>query len=241
MLLLMPRRAPGLVVLLCVVLPGTLPAQASDQVATTLQLSYPISRSAIGKLDVGGTAQVHGVGQWDKIGIQPAVDFRLARWIDLLTQVQVDYVYQYANVNTLEIRPAVGVRLFYVPTSRVILRNRTLLEFRDVIYLVGDTTSTSWRLRDRIETRVAINHRTFDSNQLLYFIGDFEGLLNPESPPSERFLDRFVLTLGLGCRFDYYWRLEAGWQGQAAVNSSRPGDPRSIVNALQLRLIHYIR
>ena len=127
-----------------------------------------------------------------------------------------------------------------MPTSRVSLRNRTLLEFRDVIYLVGDTSSTSWRLRDRIESRVAINHPTFEHNQLLYFIGDFEGLLNPAEAPDERFLDKFILTLGLGFRFDYTWRIEAGWQGQEAVNSSRPGNPKSIVNALQLRLIHYI-
>lgn len=200
-----------------------------------------MGRLAMGKLDVGGAAQVDGVGRWDKIGIQPAVDFHLARWADLLTQVQVDYVYQAANVNTLEIRPAIGIRLFFLPTSRVSVRNRTLLELRDIIYLVGDTNSTSWRLRDRVELRVAINHRTFESNDLLYFIGDLEGLLNPESAPSERFLDRFVLTLGLGFRFDYTWRFEAAWQMQEALNTIRPGDPKSIVNAIQLRLIHYIR
>jgi len=237
-----PRRAPGLVVLLlCAAPAGALLAQSSEQVATTVQLVDPLGRRTVGKLDVGGAAQVNGTGRWDKIGIQPAVDYHLARWADLLMQVQVDYVYQAANVNTLEIRPALGIRLFWVPTSRVILRNRTLLEFRDVIYLVGDTISTSWRLRDRIEARVAINHPTFERNQLLYFIADFEGLLNPDEAPDERFLDKFILTLGLGFRFDYTWRFEAGWQGQEAVNSSSPGDPKSIVNALQLRLIHYIR
>ncbi len=229
------------VLLSCAAFGGSLAAQSSDQVATTLQLNYPLSRRAMGKLDVGGTAQVNGVGQWDKIGIQPAVDFRLARWADLLTQVQVDYVYQAANVNTVEIRPALGIRLYYVPTSRVVLRNRTLLEWRDVIYLVGDTTSTSWRLRDRIEVRVAINHPSFEYNRLLYWISDLEGLLNPEGAPDERFLDRFVLTLGLGFRFDYTWRVEAGWQLQEALNTAQPGDPKSIVNALQMRLIHYVR
>ena len=219
---------------------GELLAQSSQQIYTTVQLVDPLGRRTVGKLDFGGAAQVYGTGQWDKIGVQPAVDYHLARWADLLMQVQVDYVYQYANVNTLEIRPALGIRLFWVPTSRVSLRNRTLLEFRDVIYLVGDTSSTSWRLRDRIESRIAINHGTFEHNQLLYLIADFEGLLNPEGAPDERFLDKFILTLGLGFRFDYTWRIEAGWQGQEAVNSSKPGDPRSIVNALQLRLIHYI-
>jgi len=229
------------VVLLLSAVPAGARAQSSQQIYTTVQLVDPLSSHAVAKLDVGGAAQVYGTGNWDRIGIQPAVDYHLARWADLLTQVQVDYVYQYANVNTLEIRPAVGIRLFWLPTSRVSLRNRTLLEFRDVIYLVGDTSSTSWRLRDRIESRIAINHPTFEHNQLLYFIGDFEGLLNPEGAPDERFLDKFVLTLGLGFRFDYTWRIEAGWQGQEAVNSSRPGEPRSIVNALQLRIIHYIR
>ena len=234
-------RAPGLLVLLwCAFAPTALIAQSSQQIYTTMQVVDPIGRRTVGKLDVGGAAQVYGSGQWDKIGIQPAIDYHLARWADLLMQVQVDYVYQAANVNTLEIRPALGIRLFWVPTSRVSLRNRTLLEFRDVIYLVGDTSSTSWRLRDRIETRVAINHPTFEHNQLLYLIADFEGLLNPKGAPDERFLDKFILTLGLGFRFDYTWRFEAGWQGQEAVNSSKPGDPRSIVNALQLRLIHYI-
>jgi hypothetical protein len=243
MLLLKPRSASGLVcLLLCAaLLPGALRAQSSQQVATTIGLNYPLSPRAIAKLDVGGSAQVYGTGQWDRIGLQPAVDVHLARWADLLTQVQLDYVYQAANVNTFEFRPAVGVRLFWVPTSRVILRNRTLLEFRDVVYLAGDTSSTSWRLRDRIETRIAINHPTFEWNRLLYFIGEFEGLLNPEGAPDERFLDKFILTLGLGFRFDYTWRIEAGWQGQEAVNSARPGDPKSVVNALQLRLIHYIR
>ena len=241
MLLLMPPRATGLVPLLLCLFSGRVLAQASDQVVTSVQLNYPLSRKAIAKLDVAGSAQVRGVGNWDKIGMQPAVDFHLARWADLLTQLQLDYVYQSANVNTLEIRPAIGVRLFYIPTSRVVLRNRTLLEFRDVIYLVGDTSSTSWRLRDRIELRLAINHPTFESNKLLYLIAEFEGLLNPESAPSERFLDRFILTIGLGFRFDYTWRVEAAWQGQEAVNSTRPGDPKSVVNALQLRLMHYIR
>ena len=229
------------VLLSCAAFGGSLAAQSSEQVATTLQFNYPLSRRAMGKLDVGGAAQVNGVGRWDKIGIQPAVDFRVARWADLLTQVQVDYVYQAANINTAEIRPAVGIRLYYVPTSRVVLRNRTLLEFRGLIYLVGDTSSTSWRLRDRIETRVAINHAAFDSNRLLYLIADLEGLLNPEHPPDERFLDRFILTIGLGFRFDYTWRVEAGWQGQEALNTTRPGDPKSVVNVLQVRLIHYVR
>jgi hypothetical protein len=88
---------------------------------------------------------------------------------------------------------------------------------------------------------VAINHPTFEANRLLYLIAELEGLLNPEKPPDERFLDRFILTLGLGFRFDYSWRVEAGWQVQEALNTSQPGDPKSIVNALQLRLIHYIR
>ena len=110
-----------------------------------------------------------------------------------------------------------------------------------MIYLVGDTTSTSWRLRDRIEVRVAINHPSFENNRLLYWISDLEGLLNPEGAPDGRFLDRFVLTLGLGFRFDYTWRVEAGWQMQEALNTAQPGDPKSIVNALQMRLIHYVR
>ena len=158
---------------------GALLAQSSQQIYTTVQLVDPLGRRTVGKLDVGGAAQVYGTGQWDKIGIQPAVDYHLARWADLLMQVQVDYVYQAANVNTLEIRPALGIRLFWVPTSRVSLRNRTLLEFRDVIYLVGDTSSTSWRLRDRIESRVAINHPTFEHNQLLYLHCRLRGPAQP--------------------------------------------------------------
>ena len=221
------------VLLSCAAFGGSLAAQSSEQVATTLQFNYPLSRRAMGKLDVGGAAQVNGVGRWDKIGIQPAVDFRVARWADLLTQVQVDYVYQAANINTAEIRPAVGIRLYYVPTSRVVLRNRTLLEFRGLIYLVGDTSSTSWRLRDRIETRVAINHAAFDSNRLLYLIADLEGLLNPEHPPDERFLDRFILTIGLGFRFDYTWRGTGGSEHDPTRRSQErrecpPGSPDSL-------------
>jgi hypothetical protein len=130
-----PRRAPGLVVLLlCAAPPGVLLAQSSEQVATTVQLVDPLGRRTVGKLDVGGAAQVNGTGRWDKIGIQPAVDYHLARWADLLMQVRVAYVYQYANVNTRD--PAgLGSGFLWVPTSRVSLRNRTLLEFRDVIYL----------------------------------------------------------------------------------------------------------
>jgi hypothetical protein len=195
----------------------------------------------MGKLDVGGTAQVDGVGNWDKIGVQPSVEVGLARWAELLTQVQVDYVYQALDVNTLELRPSVGLKLIAVPSSRVILRNRTLLEWRDLIYLVGNTNSTSWRLRDRIEGRVALNHRSFDQNRLLYSISDVEGLLNLDTAPDERFLDRFIFTLGLGFRFDYTWRLEVAWQVQDALNTNRPGDPGSVVNALQVRLMHYVR
>lgn len=238
----MPRIVLVLVALLpCAAPPARLLAQSSQQVTTVVQLNYPLGRTAMGKLDVGGTAQVEGVGNWDKIGIQPSVEFRVARWAEVLTQVQLDYVYQALDVNTLEIRPAVGLKLIAIPSSRVILRNRTLLERRDLIYLAGNTNSTSWRLRDRIEGRVALNRRSFDQNRLLYSISDVEGLLNLDTAPDERFLDRFIITLGLGFRFDYTWRIEVAWQVQEALNTNRPGDPRSVVNALQVRLMHYVR
>ena len=101
--------------------------------------------------------------------------------------------------------------------------------------LPGTDTATRWSLR------LAQSKARMRSGELPESIADFEGLLNPKGAPDERFLDKFILTLGLGFRFDYTWRFEAGWQGQEAVNSSKPGDPRSIVNALQLRLIDYIR
>ena len=73
----------------------------------------------------------------------------------------------------------------------------------------GDRESShEWRLRNRTEAKLALNHDSLSQDRTLYLIADAEFYFPLGDELPERFSTKFRGRAGLGYRIDYRMRLE---------------------------------
>ena len=202
---------------------------------------YPLAPGWLAFSEVGARVLVSDSLGWSSVRLTPGVEHAVNGWLDLLAFVPLIGTVQQEGIRTFEVRPVGGVRLTGRPHPRVVLRNRTLAEYRFIDFLDQDLTQTSLRLRSRVELRVAINRPTFSTKQLLYGITDIEGFMNVGDVPSERFLNRFRYRLGLGYRFDRWWATEAIYTLQTSRNTLEDVELTTRDHIIRFRLVHFLR
>lgn len=201
---------------------------SSTQLWANVVLGRPRSQRLYLELDIEPKTQVSGGEKWRNLDLTPLVEYYPSSWLDLVGEMTVGYTAQTESVDTFEVTPRIGARFHFLdtlvrdrlrselqkrayerlPRRRVGLASLVRLESRHFRYSDDSPSSQEWRLRTRLELRLAINHATMSVDRTLYGIADGEGYVPLSEKVDERFATKFRARLGLGYRYSTKWRPE---------------------------------
>jgi hypothetical protein len=195
--------------------------RTSKQLWANITLGHPRSERLYFELDFGPKIQLRGEEKWRNFDVTPLVEFYPADWLDFTAEATVGFTHQLSGLNTFEVTPRIGVRVHLfqqamdhlprperLPVSRLSLGNLLRLEARNFWYSGGRDSSHEWRLRNRAEAKLALNHDSLSQDGTLYLIADAEFYFPLGDELPERFSTKFRVRAGLGYRIDYRMRLE---------------------------------
>jgi len=152
---------------------------------------------------------------WSRYYIRPTIAYRWKEKTHLLGGFKFAYTDQDILPNTFEIRPWVGIKIYWPEIRRLTFQYFFRLEQRFQFNNGTDEWSSQTRGRYRLGTRVPLNHYTI-IDKTFYMPLWAEIFRNAWGDLSERFASRLRLTAGLGYRFDKRWRLEFEYTYQSS-------------------------
>lgn len=164
-------------------------------------------------------AKPTGDPEWVTLDVTPAVEFAHGQWLDVIGDLVLGWTKQSNDLNTTEVRPRVGLRFHIlsnlrddvlkerVPRRRLVLRNLLRFEWRNLYYSTDKPDSSSFRIRDRVETLYPLNKAKVTADGAIYLLGDAEWFWT-EDDLDERFASKERFRAGLGHRRNVRWRFE---------------------------------
>ena len=168
-------------------------------------------------LDAEPKTLLSGGPRWRALGLTPAAEYAPTRWVDLVGELVLDYTNQAEEANAFEASARAGARFYFV-RGRLQLRDLFRVEVRNLFY-DDDTTDTSWRTRNRVELRYALNRPRNADPGAIIAIADWEWFAPVDGDPGERFASRHRVRLGLGHRANARWRFDAIYIWQRSRNT----------------------
>jgi len=162
-----------------------------------------------------------GDAKWATLDATPGIEYAMRGWLDLVGELATAHTWQDDDVTSTELTPRAGLRLHFLsrelptgplrherlPRHRIVLRNLTRIEGRNLFYNDG-TEDSVVRLRNRLEFQVPLNRPKISDDGARYFLIDWEWFI-PLDDPEERFASRQRVRAGIGYRHTRDWRLEA--------------------------------
>ena len=187
----------------------------SDRLAYALDLE---PQALVANTDEGATG-------WWTFGVTPNVEYSAKSWLDVIGELGTGITHQTDGLSSFELTPRAGLR-FHVfsrdvphvigrrldlvelpPSRRLILRDRMFVEQRNLFYNQDEPTSSTLRLRNRIELQLALNRPKVTDDGSRTLLADWEWFL-PLDDPAERFASRQRIRSGLAFRHSFAWRSE---------------------------------
>jgi hypothetical protein len=162
---------------------------------------------------------------WASFSLTPNVEYSAKSWLDLIGEVGTGYTHQTDGLNSFELTPRAGLRFYLfsrdVPTvrdkrplagelppkRRFVLRDRLLVEERNLFYNQGQPTSSTPRIRNRIEIQLSLNRAKVTDDGSHTLLADWEWFM-PIGDPEERFSNRQRIRTGIAFRHSFSWRSE---------------------------------
>jgi len=204
-------------------------AQTNLQLWGDLSLNWLRSDNLAYALDLEPQALVANTDPdspgWRTFGVTPNVEYSAKRWLDVIGELGTGVTHQTDGLKSFELTPRAGLR-FYVfsrdvptvvgrrvsrvelpPKRRFILRDRLLVEQRNLFYNQNEPTSSTVRVRNRIEFQFALNRSKSTDDGARTFLADWEWFM-PVGDPAERFASRQRIRGGLAFRHSFTWRSE---------------------------------
>ena len=206
-------------------------AQATGQAWGDFTVGWLPSERLSYRFDVDPKAQgvVHaGQTTWFSVDMTPRVEYALARWIDVLGEVDVGLKRQSDDVDSADTTPRFGVQLHIlsrllqahgsppgaaresVPLRRVVIG--TLLRF--------ERSNSAWLLRDRTEFLYPLNRRKATIDGAIYVTSDGELFIPIDRAADQDFVESIRVRGGVGYRHSFDWRFEALYIWDAGRNSA---------------------
>jgi hypothetical protein len=162
---------------------------------------------------------------WWTFAVTPNVEYSAKKWLDVIGEVGTGYTKQTDGLESFELTPRAGLRFHLFsrdvpnrigrrlnlvespPTRRLVLRDRLLVEQRNLFYNQGEPTSSTLRVRNRVEFQLALNRPKVTDDGSRTLLADWEWFL-PLDDPEERFASRQRIRAGLAFRRSFSWRAE---------------------------------
>jgi hypothetical protein len=222
------RRLIVLVPLCVLATASAVPAQTNVQVWGDLSLNWTRTGPASWAMDLEPQALLASSEDepgWWSFGVTPNFEYAAKNWLDVITEVRTVYSRQTDALNSFELTPRAGFRLHlfsrdvpnrvdrYItpgerpPKRRLVLRDRLLIEERNLFYSQDQPTTSTWRVRNRVEFQFALNRDKATDAGARTILADYEAFL-PLGTADERFSNRHRIRSGLGFRQSFAWRAE---------------------------------
>jgi hypothetical protein len=226
----MSARRILLLVLACVLSGGRgAAAQTNLQLWGDLSLNWLRTEKLAYALDlepqaVAANTETDAAGWWT-FAVTPNVEYSPKKWLDVIGEVGTGYTHQTDGLESFELTPRAGLRFYLFsrdlprvigsrlnsverpPTRRYVVRDRLLVEGRNFFYNNGDPTSSTLRVRNRLEFQIALNRAKVTDDGARTLLADWEWFL-PLNDPEERFANRQRIRAGLAFRHSFAWRAE---------------------------------
>jgi hypothetical protein len=172
---------------------------------------------------------------WAAFSVTPNAEYSARNWLDLISEVGTGYTHQTDGLNSFELTPRVGLRFYLFsrdvpsrfdelvpgerpPTRRFVLRDRLLVESRNLFYNQGKPTSSTVRVRNRVEFQFSLNRPKVTDDGARTLLADWEWYM-PLDEPEERFANRQRIRTGLLWRHRFEWRTEVVYMWTKSRNT----------------------
>jgi hypothetical protein len=232
------KRSVGLVFLLSFFFAEFSSAQTTTQIWDEYMLNYPFANSF--NLENAFTySTLMGTPKWRAYDYSGCLEWSVTAHVDLLAQAVVSYTNQTDGYNTLELRPALGTRVYFTPNSRIQIRLLLRVEQRNFKNLQTNEWSQEYRPRIRGEVIIPINKKSYYEDNLWYGLTDVEWLSKTDDV-EERFANRFRWRIGAGYRLSYNFRFEFLYMLQQSRNT-REEDFETSDSIFRFRIKQYLR
>lgn len=125
---------------------------------------------------------------------------------------------QIQDLNSLELRPYIGIRISTNLQKRWVVSNLSRSEWRNLNYS-DDTKDGGFRLRNRTTAAIGLNQKSILDDHTLSLFSYFEAFYNFEKDIEERYFTLFKYKFGLAYRFSPQWQLALGTLFEQARNT----------------------
>jgi hypothetical protein len=233
----------GVVLVVVLACSSTANAQATGQVWANMTFDWLATERLSYELDLEPKAQpfvAAGQPTWWDIDVTPNVEYAVVPWMDVVGELLVRYTDQSDDANTFELTPRLGVHLHILsriiqakaasrqgadreklPRRRVVISTLVRLEQRNQFHNDDSPTTSSWRLRNRLEADYPFNRPKITSDGAVYLTTDGE-LFAPLAENVEGgAINQVRVRAGVGYRPNFAWRFEALyiWAAQRSAAS----------------------
>jgi len=235
--------------------PSATYAQMSGQVWANVTIDWLSSERLTYELDLEPKTQPvvrAAAPTWLGGDATPHVEYALASWIDLLSEVDVEFMDQSGDGETVTVTPRIGAQLHILsrilrphaasgaareklPRRRLVVGSLLRLENQNTFHSTG-AASTSWRLRDRFETSYPLNRPKQTSDGAVYLTADGELFMPVDHSTSGGIVSETRVRAGIGLRQSFAWRFEALYIWTAQRNGAGALVPKNY--AIDVRVRH---
>jgi len=179
-------------------------SDATGQLWGNLTLDWHKSPRITFSFDLEPKALVSGPPDepgWANIDLTPSAEFAATKWIDLVGEGVLGRTAQTDDLKTTELSARAGARFHLfsrqqrvlfneqLPKRRVVIHDLVRWEWRRFSYSDGAPSSSSGRLRNRLEFLFPINRPNLGDDGAIHVIADWEWFV-PLSDQHERFASR---------------------------------------------------
>ena len=194
--------------------------ETSKQAWMNITLAHPYNDKLYYELDIEPKVQLEGKEKWKNIDLVPLVEYYPNKWFDLSAEMVLGYTKNSNSYRDYELSPRLGIRLNILGNLRKKMSQigffdykqfnlATLLryEYRSLFFSHQDTQHQS-RLRLRLETKTAFNHKQVTMDDTYYLFADFEQFFDFNDNIKERFHQKSRLRIGPGYTYNEEHRFE---------------------------------
>lgn len=214
-------------------------AQRSEQLWLEYQVSYPFANKYLLENTTTYQTSLKKKDKWRSISINPAFEYTMLTWIDLLSEIGMSYTHQKEGSNSFEISPIVGARFHITQNKRLSTRILWRYQVRSFKQVEDDDWDVSNRTRIKAEAWFTLNGPNLFTDNLWYTFLDYEEFIVLDQQLDERYANRRRARVGIGYRLNYKHRFDLGYTIQSSRNEIE-GEFINNDNVLQFKYKMYL-